>query len=119
MRIICFHRVLTFTTPNAHICSREFLNNFKSTNQARHLGTPSRQSHFRAARKELGRVVFRQLRWRTRGRQNDRTFGPRRRRERRYGWSGNSQMLHPLRQGIHPRHLLQLDGVHCAVAAGQ
>jgi hypothetical protein len=33
MRIICLHRMVTFTAPNAHICSRELSNNFLSTNQ--------------------------------------------------------------------------------------
>ena len=33
MRIIYFRRMVTFTASNAHICSREFLNNFSSTNQ--------------------------------------------------------------------------------------
>ena len=28
MRIICFRCIETFTAPNAHICSREFFNNF-------------------------------------------------------------------------------------------
>ena len=35
MHIIYFHCIVTCTAPNAHICSREFLNNYLSTNQGR------------------------------------------------------------------------------------
>ena len=40
MRIICLNRMVPFAASNAHICSRELLNNCLSTNQdlSRYLG---------------------------------------------------------------------------------
>ena len=35
MHIICLHGMVTVTAPKAHICSRELLNNFLSTNPGR------------------------------------------------------------------------------------
>ena len=34
LRIQCLHSTITFTAPNAHICSRELLNNFLSTKRS-------------------------------------------------------------------------------------
>ncbi len=39
MRTLCLLSMVTFTAPNAHICSRELLNNLLSTNQVVHANT--------------------------------------------------------------------------------